>query len=90
MAVVEQPLSPGQPAAAAGHLALEEQPEGQPERAPCGSRYVAQAQVLVIRARPEVSAIIVPADQVRGHGKAVEVLRFKRRVAVRDQTSPVR
>jgi hypothetical protein len=66
LAVVEQPGSPGQPAAATGYLAPVHQAERQPKRATSSSLGVAPAQELVVRARPDMLAVRVPADQVRG------------------------
>jgi hypothetical protein len=53
--VIEQPPGSGQPAAALGLLAPEQQEEGQPEAAAGGAGDVVQAQPLAMRTRPELS-----------------------------------
>jgi hypothetical protein len=82
-AVLEQPMGPGEPAAAAGHLAPEQQPEAQPERAPRRARGIAQTQALAMRTRPLVGALAVPADQIRGRRQTLEVFDFERRLVSR-------
>jgi hypothetical protein len=82
VAVVQQPPGPGEPAAAAGQLAPVQQAEGQPERAPGGTPRVAQPQPPVMRARPDVVAVGVPAQQVRGRGEPLQVLRRERALPV--------
>jgi hypothetical protein len=81
--VVEQALGTGEPAAAARHLALAEEREAQPERAACGPRNVAKAQVRVMRLRQGVGAVTVPAEQLGGHREPFEVLRPERRLTRR-------
>ena len=82
-AIVQQPLAPGQPAAAARRLALDQQGEAEPERAPSGLRSSAAAQERVMRTRPGVGALGVPADQVRGDREPLEVFGLERRLAIR-------
>jgi hypothetical protein len=72
-AIVQQPLAPGQPAAAARRLALEQRGEAEPERAPRRLRDSASAQKRVMRPSPDVGALRIPADQVSGDREPFEV-----------------
>jgi len=81
--VVEQPPGSGQPAAALGLLAPEQQEEGQPEPAAGGAGDVVQAQPLAMRARPEIIALVIPTRQVRGGRQPLEILGLKPRRVVR-------
>jgi hypothetical protein len=80
--VVEQPPGSGQPAAALGLLAPEQQEEGEPEAAAGGSSGVVEAQPLAMRTCPELIALVILARQVRGGRQPLEILGLKpRRVA---------
>ncbi len=81
---------PGEPAAAAGEVTPVQEVEGQPERAPRGSRRVAQAKALLTPALPQVGAVAVPPDQVSSHRKPLDVLRRQRRLVVRRRELGIR
>jgi hypothetical protein len=81
-AIVQQPLAPGQPAAALRRLALDQRGEAEPERAPRRPRGCAASQERVVRPRPGVGALGVAADQVRGDRKALEVFGLEGRLAI--------
>jgi hypothetical protein len=57
LAVIQQPLGPGQPAASTGQLAPAQQNEGQPERTPDGPLRAAQPQLLIGRLPGEHSCV---------------------------------
>jgi hypothetical protein len=61
LGIVEQAPSPREPTTGLSDLALEQQPEAEPERAPCSSGGLALAQVLVVRAHPGVLALGISA-----------------------------
>jgi len=82
-AIVQQPLATGEPPAALGRLALDQRGEAEPERAPRRPRGRASAQKHVMRPRPDVGALRVPADQVGGDREPLEVLGLERRLAIR-------
>jgi hypothetical protein len=88
--VVEQPPGSGQPAAALGLLAPEQQEERQPEAAAGGPGGVAQAQPLAMRARPEIIALVILARQVRGGRQPLQILGPKPRLVVRSSELGVR
>jgi hypothetical protein len=82
-AIVQQPLAPREPAAAACRLAFNQRVEAQPERTPRRLRSGAPAQKRVMRPRPQVGALRVSADQVRSNREPLEVLGLECRLAVR-------
>ena len=88
--LVQQPAGPGEPAAAAGHLAPVQESEAQPERAAGGTRYIARAEALVKRARPGIVAVVVPAHQKRGHGEPLEVRDPEWRLMIRGRELGIR
>jgi hypothetical protein len=82
LVAVEQPPGPSEPAIATGQFTLDQVAEGQPECAPSGSRSISQAQALVMRPRPYIGALAIPADQMSGHRKPLKVLKLKGRVVI--------
>ena len=89
-AIVQQPLAPGQPAAALRRLALDQRGDAEPERAPRRPRGCAASQECVVRPRPGVSALGVAADQVRGNREPLEVFGLEGRLAIRGRELLVR
>uniref|UniRef100_UPI003BAC508C hypothetical protein n=1 Tax=Streptomyces sp. NBC_01001 TaxID=2903713 RepID=UPI003BAC508C len=79
---VEEPLSPGHPAGGPRLLTAQHEIEAQPERAPDGPRDLARAQPGVVRPRPGVGALTVPAGHVRGESEPFEALGVERAVQV--------
>ncbi len=90
LTVVEEPLTPGDPAAAARRLSFDQQVEGQPERAAGGARRVASLQEPVMRPGVGIGAVGVPADEVSGHRKPFQVVRLECRLAIRGGELSVR
>ena len=84
-AIVQQPLATGEPPAALGRLALDQRGEAEPERAPRHLRRRAPAQKRVMRSRPDIGTLRVPADQVSGDREPLEVLGLEGRLAIRDR-----
>ena len=74
LGVVEQPPGPGEPATAARFLALEQQRQTQPERAPRRSTRFAPVQVLVVRSHPGIGTRIVPAEQLCSYRQPLQIL----------------
>ena len=89
-AIVQQPLATGEPPAALGRLALDQRGEAEPERAPRRPRGRASAQKRVMRARPDIGALRVPADQVSCDREPLEVFGVEARLAIRSRELLVR
>jgi hypothetical protein len=87
---VEQALSAGEPAAASGRFAVQEQHEALPEAASGGADRVAEPQTFLMSARPCQSALVVPAKHVGRDRQPLEVVDFERCVLVRGQKQGVR
>src|SRR6266704_2160500 len=86
---------PGRPRIAQRHqggvrVVFRQEAEGQPERAPGSSLRVAPAQELVMRTRPDVGAVVVPADQVGGYREPLEIVWLERDPPVRGRQLGVR
>jgi hypothetical protein len=79
----QQAPGSGEPPAATGHFASQEEAEGQPECAPGGSRHIAQAQAFLMRTGPDNGAVLVPTGQVGGHRQPLKVLNLQWRVEIR-------
>ena len=82
VSIIEQPPGTGEPATATGPLTLEHQPEGQPERTAGGSLGIASAHKRLMRTRPSVGTVDVPAHQMRCQREELKVLRPKRNRAI--------
>ena len=76
-AVVEQALRSVDPPAAARQLALVQEHEGQPERAAGGTGDIVGLRAFVVRTRPDVDALVVPANEVRRRRQPLQILRAR-------------
>ena len=68
--LVEQPLRPGDPAAADRRLAAGEQHRGEPERAAHRGRYVTGVEVELVGALQSLHAVVAPAERGRPRWRA--------------------
>jgi hypothetical protein len=75
---LDEPLATGQPAARLRHLAAQQQPETQPERAAHGPVDSPAAQGLDMRPLPGLRTLLVAASQVRRDRQALEILDLQR------------
>ena len=82
MTMLEQLARARNPRARARTLALVHQAEREPERASRGAVNGAQIQADVVRTRPELGAVPVPANQVRSGCQSLEIVRLERLIAV--------
>ena len=73
----EHPLGSRQPSARPGHLTLQEQAQGQQGRAASRRRPIARLERRPVSIFPRVCALVVLADQIRGHRQPLEILRGK-------------
>jgi hypothetical protein len=71
--VLDQPLGPGDPTAAAGQVAAQDQGQRQPEPTARGTGRVLRAEVLEVGPLPGRLARGVPAGQVGGDRQQLEV-----------------
>ena len=83
--IVDQLLGSGEPATAAGSISTAEQPEGQPERAPCAARHLAESQAFVVRAGPDFGALAGSAGEVGSEGQLLQVIEPEWRLLLRCQ-----
>src|SRR5918998_1482836 len=83
LVLVEQPLRPVDPPAAAGQVPLVQQDEGRPERATGGTGRIAEPGADVMSTRTDVDALLVPADQKRSNREPLQVLELERCVMIR-------
>ena len=82
LAIVQQPACTRKPATGTGEFAAIEEDEDDPARASGGRRDVTRAQLLLMRALPQLDAVLIPADEVRRGRQAPEVLRLERDLPV--------
>ncbi len=74
LTVVEQPLDPGDPTSAPGHVAAEQQMEREPESASGGAFGVVQSQALAMCARPQLEAVVILADEVCRDSQLLQIV----------------
>lgn len=75
---VEYLAGPGQPSAAPGHLATEQQPQGGPESTSCGSCRVTPPQPLLMCTCPDVDGDAILAQETRGAREPLQIGRLER------------
>jgi hypothetical protein len=89
-AVIEYSSGPGEPSPGGGHVALQQEREAQPEGAAGRSWPIAGTHRLAMRPSPCADTGAVPAGQVGGGGKALEILECEGLFAVRGRQLRVR
>ena len=80
--VLDQPLRPRDPPAAAGHLAAQDQRDREPECRTARPGRVAVAEVLVVGLLQGGGAVVVTTGEVGGDREPLEVLGVQRRLPV--------
>src|SRR3970282_884461 len=90
VSALKQLARPRDPAAGPRALAVVHQGGRQPERASRGARHRAARQELLVRARPELRALRILANQVRGRRETFEIIRLKRLILIRGRQEYVR
>ena len=82
LAIVQQPACTRKPATGTGKFAAIEEDEDEPARVSCGRRDVTRAQLLLMRALPQLDAVLILAEEVRRGSQAPDVLRLERDLPV--------
>ena len=74
VAILEQPLRPGEPAAGPARLAARRPDQPEPERAPHGALHLARREVRVMRALEHVEVLELLAEHEGGGRQPLQVL----------------
>jgi len=90
VALLDDALGPGEPGATLGHLARQQKLRTQSQGAPGGADRISHAHALMVGAGPDVDAVLVPPDQVRGHRHPLQVSELQRPLPVRRRQVGVR
>jgi hypothetical protein len=83
VAVINQLLPPVDPTAAAGELALVQEPRRPAKRPPRRPPDVADPQGFLMRTPPDINGLLVPADEIGGRPEQLQILKVEPGLTIR-------